>query len=116
MKAIWKHLLTALLLLVVVSAATAPAYAAPEEDAARLAVFTLTYHPPFTPLKLELAAELLRECALPLILRLPVLEQALAGEAEALCARRGAPEPWRDQLEKALRQLLLIISYSPVFR
>ena len=88
----------------------------PEEDAARLAVFTLTYHPPFTPLKLELAAELLRECALPLILRLPLLEQALAQEAEALCARRNAPPPWRDQLEKALRQLLLIISYSPVFR
>ena len=88
----------------------------PEEDAARLAVFTLTYHPPFTSLKLELAAELLRECALPLILRLPVLEQALAQEAEALCARRNAPPPWRDQLEKALRQLLLIISYSPVFR
>lgn len=88
----------------------------PEEDAARLAVFTLTYHPPFTPLKLELAAELLRECAIPLTLRLPVLEQALAGEAEALCARRNAPPPWRDQLEKALLRLLLIISYSPVFR
>ena len=45
-----------------------------------------------------------------------LLEQALAREAEALCARRNAPPPWRDQLEKALLRLLLIISYSPVFR
>lgn len=86
----------------------------PEEDAASLAVFTLTYDPAFTPLKGELALELLRECGL--FLRFPVLERQLERQAETLCARRNPPEPWRRQLEEALHRLLLNLSYLPVYK
>lgn len=86
----------------------------PEEDAASLAVFALTYDPAFTPLKEELALLLLSRCGL--FLRFPVLERELERQAALLCARRNPPAPWRDRLSEALRRLLLNLAYLPVYK
>lgn len=78
----------------------------PEEDVARLAVFTLTYDPALTEVKRRLAGELLRECCRGLGLEPPRLAMALAGELDGLCERRQLPPEVREKYTAAVKQLM----------
>lgn len=61
----------------------------PEEDAAKLAVFTAAYDPPWTPAKTRLAAFLLGKCQRRLGLDWGLLEEEMARELAAMGRRRG---------------------------
>ena len=78
-----------------------------EEDAAALAVFTLTYDPALTPMKRRLAFAFLQACRRELKLSLPTLERALFSQLETLCTRRRLPPETRQKYERAVRQLLV---------
>ena len=60
-----------------------------EEDAAKLAVFTAAYDPPWTPAKTRLAAFLLGKCQRRLGLDWGLLEEEMARELAAMGRRRG---------------------------
>ena len=82
----------------------------PEEDAARLAVFTLTYDPALTDVKRRLAEELLRGLCRELGLSPAWLEQELSRELDGLCRRRGLPADVYEQYKVAVNQLFMAIS------
>lgn len=87
-----------------------------EEDAARLAVFALTYDPALTEKKRRLASHLLQSCCRELTLDLPALETALSDQLAGLCSRRGLPPEVRQEYQKAVDQLLAVVEYLPAYK
>lgn len=77
----------------------------PEEDVARLSVFTLTYDPALTPLKRRSCALLLGECRRRLPLDRDALSRQIEAELDGLCARRGKDAAWREAVLAAMEAL-----------
>lgn len=87
-----------------------------EEDAARLAVFTLAYDPALTPIKRRLASFLLQGCCRELGLGLSALERELFAQLEGVCRRRGLGAQVQGEYERAVHQLLAVVGYLPIYK
>ena len=87
-----------------------------EEDAARLAVFTLAYDPALTQVKRRLASFLLQGCCRELGLGLPALERELFVQLEGVCQRRGFGPRVQGEYERAVNQVLAVAGYLTIYK